>query len=97
MSIDAIEGDHELQQILWACYEYWKGMTESPSERVICYKWVQRVYEKKFAATFHQSKLQRLAYLEFLSKADTSQGGNRRYYSIASPEELAKLLQKWSL
>jgi hypothetical protein len=97
MRANEIENDLELQRVLWACYRYWQGEALPPHERVICYSWVVRLYEDRFDAGFHQSKLRRLAGLGFLQQDDTSRGGNRRYYMIVDPNRVASLLKKWKL
>lgn len=72
------------------------GTTSSapPHLRTICHSWVTGLYEKSFGATFHQSKLRALAGLRLLCPADTSRGGNRRYYSIPDPDRLRKLAEQ---
>lgn len=95
--VDELEKDSELQQVLWACYEYWQGETSLPHERAICYSWVVGVYEGRFGTKFHQSKLRRLVKLGFLKEDDTSRGGHRRYYKIVEPDQVAGLLRKWNL
>lgn len=99
MGTSEIENELELQQVLWACYTYWKRQGEAlpPNERVVCYKWVRGPYEDRFGTRFHQSKLQRLAKLGFLEKDDTARGGSRRYYRIVEPEQVGELLRKWGL
>ena len=86
--------DQELQQILWACYEYWKNEQLPPSKRVVCFAWIITPFEKRFGASFHQSRLSRLATLGFLEKDDTSRGGNRRYYRLINPDHIARLLRE---
>ncbi len=88
MRADEFEKDLELQQVLWACYEYWQGETLPPRERVICYSWVVRVYEDRFGTKFHHSKLRHLAKLGFLKEDSTSRGGQRRYYKIVEPDHV---------
>ena len=97
MRVNEIENDLELQRVLWACYTYWQGEALPPHERTICYSWVRRLYEDRFGAKFHQSKLGRLAKLGFLKKGDTARSGNRRYYKIADPNRVDDLLRKWNL
>lgn len=97
MRVNEIENDLELQQVLWACYKYWQGESLPPDERIICYSWIRRLYEDRFGAKFHQSKLGRLAKLGFLKKGDTARSGNRRYYKIADPNRVDDLLRKWNL
>ena len=97
MKVNEIEGNVELQRILWACYQYWQGEPLPPHERAICYSWVVRLYEERFGTKFHQSKLRRLASLGFLQPSDVSRGGNRRYYKIVDPDKVAGLLKRWKL
>lgn len=92
-----IDTDAQLQQVLWACYEYWTKEPSPPSERTICYKWVLRLYKKRFGGRFHQSKLSRLAKLGLLRPDQTARGGNRRYYELPNPGEVQRLLQKWGM
>jgi hypothetical protein len=87
----------ELQRVLWACLAYWNSEQVALNERVICYQWVARRHESKFGVTFHQSKLQYLARLGLLTKHDTSRGGNRRYYRITEPAQLAEFLKGCNL
>ncbi len=97
MEANRIEKDPELLKVLWACYKYWKGETLPPEQRVICYSWVLPLYEDRFGARFHQSKLKRLAKLGFLQEADTARGGRRRYYKLREPSRVVELLQRWKL
>jgi hypothetical protein len=95
---DRIENNTELQQVLWACYKYWQSEESSPpDERVVCYKWVLRVYEDRFGSKFHQSKLRRLVTLGFLERDDTSRREHRRYYKVIDPDRVEILLTKWDL
>jgi len=87
----------ELQRVLWACLNYWNSEPSPFDERAVCYSWVARCYKDRFGGTFHQSRLQHLARLGLLTKDDTSDGGNRRYYRIDDPERLGELLKKWKL
>jgi hypothetical protein len=98
MNTKSIEKELELQQVLWACYQYWQNETSlSPSERVICYSWILRTYEDRFHNKFHQSKLQRLTKDGFLSQEDVSRSTRRRYYKIVAPDQVENLLRKWEL
>ncbi len=92
-----IEKDVELQRVLWSCYEYWCSEPLPADQRVVCYSWVIGPYEKAFRTQFHHSRLYRLTKLGFLRQADTSRGGNRRYYTLINPERIAGLLRKWNL
>lgn len=92
-----LENDSELQRVLWACHSYWQTEPLPAENRVICYKWVQGNYRRRFVSGFHQSRLDALSKLGFLTKHDTSRGGNRRYYKIQNPEYVEALLRKWSL
>jgi hypothetical protein len=92
-----VEVAPELQRILWACLAYWDAETLAPEERLICYSWVVRPHLERFRETFHQSKLEELARLGLLEKADTSRGGNRRYYRIVEPAQVRGLVQEWNL
>ena len=96
MKMDAIECNPELQQVLWACYTYWKSETLPVLERIICYSWVLPLYEGRFHKRFHQSKLHHLSKLGFLKPDATSRGGHRRYYSLVDPDRVRALLEKWS-
>jgi hypothetical protein len=95
----SIEGliDAELQRVLWACLTYWNSEQNPPDERAVCYSWVARCYQNKFGGTFHQSRLQHLARLGLLTMDDISRGGNRRYYRIKDPTELAEVLKGCNL
>ena len=97
MSLNEIQSDLELKQVLWACYEYWQGESCSPDERVICHSWVTGPYEDRFGTKFHQSRLGRLATLGFLEPEDTAKGGHRRYYKIADPDRVKYLLKEWDM
>jgi len=92
MRVDELEKGSELEQVLWACYEYWQHETSPPHERIICYSWVVSIYEDRFGTTFHHSKLRNLAKLGLLKEDSTSRGGRRRYYKIVEPEHVAYLL-----
>lgn len=87
----------ELQRVLWACITYWDTEQNPFDERAICYSWVARCYKSRFGVTFHQSRLQHLARLGLLIKDDTSRGGNRRYYRINDPAQLAEFLKGCNL
>ena len=97
MRANEIENDLELQRVLWACHKYWQSESLPPHERAICYSWVLRLYEDRFATKFHQSRLRRLTKLGFLEQDDTSRGGHRRYYKITDPNRVDNLLRKWDL
>ena len=98
MNAKSIEKEPELQQVLWACYQYWQSETSLPlGERVICYSWVLRTYEDRFHNKFHQSKLQRLTKDGFLSQEDVSRSKRRRYYKIIAPDQVETHLRKWGL
>lgn len=87
-----METNPELHRILWACLTYWSTEPNPVDERAICYSWVARCYKHRFGGTFHQSRLEHLARLGFLTKDDTSRGGNRRYYRINDPAHLTEFL-----
>ena len=89
--------DLELQRVLWACLTYWNTEQSPCDERIVCYSWVARCYSKRFGQTFHQSRLQHLARLGLLIRDDTSRGGNRRYYRINDPIQLAEFLKGCNL
>lgn len=97
MQTDEIENNPELQQVLWACYQYWRTEAAPPHERVICYKWVLGPYKNRFGKRFHNLKLHRLSELGFLEKEETARTGHRRYYRLADPEKISNLLGKWQL
>lgn len=97
MEVNRIENDPELQKVLWACYKYWQCETLPPENRVICYSWVVRLYQYRFGAKFHQSKLKHLAKLGFLREDDTARGGRRRYYKLMEPDRVVELLRSWDL
>jgi hypothetical protein len=84
--------DPELQRVLWACLTYWNTEPNPVDQRAVCYSWVAPCYKNRFGGTFHQTKLQHLARLGVLTKDDTSRGGNRRYYRINDPTQLAEFL-----
>lgn len=92
-----IDEDPELQHVLWACHTYWQTEPLPVDQRAVCYSWVIRPYKKAFGERFHQSKLYQLTKLGFLRQADSSRAGNRRYYTIVSPDEVADLLKRWNL
>ena len=94
---DGIEGDVELQHVLWACYTYWGNEPLPVQERSVCHRWVNNVYKDRFGTGFHQSKLRRLVKLGFLEPEEVSRGGNRRYYKIVEPDRVASLLRQWRL
>jgi len=89
--------DPELQRVLWACLTYWNGEQLPEDERAVCYSWVARCYQRRFGRTFHRSRLQKLARLGLLAKDDTSRSGNRRYYRINNPTQLAGFIKAWNL
>ena len=98
MPAKEIEGNIELQQVLWACFNYWQTQESLPlQERSICFNWVIDSYKEKFGSRFHQSKLKNLVKLGFLKPADTTRGGNRRYYTIVDPDRVNELLQQWGM
>lgn len=92
-----IENDPELQGVLWACYKYCHDESLPSYERVICYSWIVGLYNERFGTKFHQSKLRKLTKLGFLKGDDTSRDWHRRYYKIINPNQVQKLLRKWSL
>jgi hypothetical protein len=96
MALTEVEVAPELQRILWACLAYWDTEILVSEERLVCYSWVVRPYLERFRETFHQSKLEELARLGLLEKADTSRGGNRRYYRIPEADRVRGLLQEWN-
>jgi hypothetical protein len=87
----------ELRRVLWACLTYWNTEPNPIDNRAVCYSWVARCYEERFGETFHPSRLQHLARLGYLTKDDTSRGGNRRYYRISDPGRLADFLNARNL
>src|SRR5260370_35614946 len=89
--------DLNLQRVLWACLAYWNTEPNPPDKRAVCYSWVARWYKDRFGGTFHQSRLEQLARMGLLTKADTSRGWNRRYYQISDPQRLGQSLKKWNL
>jgi hypothetical protein len=97
MKTHDLENDSELRQVLWSCDAYCKAEPPSVEERVICYKWILRMYQSRFQGGFHPSRLATLSDLGLLAKHDTSHGGDRRYYTIQDPERVEALLRKWSL
>ena len=98
MPTKEIEGNLELQQVLWACFDYWQTEESLPlQDRVICFNWVIDLYKKKFGTGFHQSRLQGLVKLGFLKPADVSRGGHRRYYTIIDPNRVNELLKQWDM
>ncbi|GEM_PF-1587917 len=97
MKTGEIENDSELQRVLWACYKYWQSELLPAHKRNVCYSWIVGLYDERFGAKFHPSKLRRLTRLGFLKEDDTSRGGHRRYYQIISPSHVDELLRKWGL
>ncbi len=97
MISNEVLADPELQRVLSACVAYWNTMQAPSDERTICYSSVVRRYKNMFGGTFHQSRLQQLARLGLLTKDDTSRGGNRRYYKINDPTQLAEFLKGCNL
>ena len=88
----AIMDDVNLQRLALACYDYWRAEALPVAERVICFKWVERVHRAKYESTFAPQQLARLARLGVLTPDDTSRGGSRRYYKLTDPDGLATLL-----
>ncbi len=97
MKADEIENEPELQRVLWACYKYWQDESLPANERVICFGWIIELYNERFGAKFHWSRLRHLTKLGFLDEDDISKGGHRRYYKIIDPNRVAELLSKWGL
>jgi hypothetical protein len=97
MTINEAPIDPELQRVLWACLTYWNTEQNPLDQRAVCYSWVARCYKNRFGGAFHQSRLQHLARLGLLTKNDTSRGGNRRYYRINDPYQLAEFLKGCNL
>lgn len=97
MTANDIETDKELQQVLWACYEYWQRESVPPGQRLICYSWALGPYRERFGRDFHQSGLSRLARLGFLKTGDPSRGGHRRYYRLVAPDQVRHLLAMWKV
>ena len=97
MTANDIHQHAELQRVLWACYESWKGRETPLETRKITHHWVKHAYEKRFNVGFHQGKLRVLATLGFLQPAYTTRGGARRYYTIPEPQRVAELLKQWQL
>lgn len=95
MSTNGIETERELQQILWACYDFWKESSRPPNEREIYYGWIIDRYKNKFGASFHQATLRRLITLGYLAAGDTARGGDRRYYKLVDPNKTANDLKSW--
>lgn len=83
--------------MLWACYDYWRREPITVVDRAICYTWVVKPHKNRFGVSFHQSAFGRLARLGFLTKDDTSRGGNRRYFKLVNPAEIERLLTEWGL
>ena len=74
---------NELHQVLLACKDYWESNPSvPPADRLICYRWVLPIYQRKFGSDFHQSQLHNLAKLGYLKTAHTVRGGGRRYYTL---------------
>jgi hypothetical protein len=82
----------EVAHVLMACHEYWSTEPVAVHDRVICYKWVRRPYEARFGMKLTRAAFDRAARSGFLEKADTARGGRRRYYRIADPAGLDRLL-----
>jgi len=97
MKPPAVEVGAELRGVLWACYEYWRNETLPCSRRSICYKWVLPLYGQRFGGRFHQSRLARLAKLGFLRPDQQSRAGHRRYYTLADPKHVCRLLEQWQM
>ena len=83
----------ELHRVLWAVFDYWNAEPLPLEERSICYTWIVRRYQNKFDGPFHQSRLQELARLGLLEKDDAAHQGNRRYYKVSDPAQVAALLK----
>ena len=74
-----------IRDALWACHTYTLSESHLPAEqRLVCFSWVQRIYESEFGQALHNAHLRQLAALGLLEKADTSRQGNRRYYRLTS-------------
>ena len=85
-------GDLETRRVLTVCYEYWSTEPLPVSDRVVCFKWVTRPYEARFGVKLTRAAFHRAARSGFLEKADTSRGGDRRYYRFVDPEHVRKLV-----
>ncbi len=85
------ELDIETRRVLWACYEYWATEPLPVDERVICFKWVKRRFESRFGTKLTRREFDRAAKSGLLAKADTSRGGDRRYYRLVDPEQLRQV------
>jgi DNA-binding transcriptional ArsR family regulator len=74
-----------LRNALWACYTYTFSEHHLPADqRIVCFSWVQRIYQREFGHALHNTHLRQLATLGLLEKVDTSRQGNRRYYRLTS-------------
>lgn len=76
----------ELLQVLWACYAYWQAGSAPVEDRQVCFTWVEGNYKERFGESFSPKKLEALARLGYLTKADDSRAGHRRYYVLNDPE-----------
>jgi len=92
-----LETNPGLQRVLWACYKYWIAETLPLEQRMVCYTWVLKAYRARFGGAFPKSRLEHLARLGLLEKAESARGGKRRYYRIRNPDQLSGLLAKWGL
>jgi hypothetical protein len=84
----------ELKDILLVIDDYLKKGDLPHDKRLICYSWIIKQYEASFGTRFHQSRLKDLVALGVLKPEDTSRSGNRRYYTLANPAQIATLLQQ---
>jgi hypothetical protein len=87
-----IQGEPELQRILWACYQWWRTCRAFSPDPLIWYGWVAPEYEARFGRRFHQSRLHDLANAGLLEKSLSSRRRHRRYYKLPNPDEVERLL-----
>lgn len=85
------ELDVETLRVLCACYEYWATEPLPIEDRVICFRWIKRGFESRFGVELTRREFDLAAKSGLLVKADTSRGGNRRYYRLVDPDQLRQL------
>jgi hypothetical protein len=97
MGEQVMKSDLQLQQVLWACYDAWRGESVPEPERTVCYSGVVILHLNRFGHMFHHTLMTRLANFGFLVPGDTSRRGHRRFYKLADPVRARELLSQWGL
>ena len=90
-----LAGDPRLQRALQASYEYWSGEDQPVEQRLICFRWIKNRCRARFGMALTRAQFDRLWRLGLLEKADTSRGGDRRYYRLCDPEAIRCLVERF--